>query len=41
MADPFVVADAVLLVSELVGNALRHAGQPAALLLLQPRPPAD
>ncbi|MEE1783509.1 ATP-binding protein [Streptomyces sp. SP17BM10] len=31
--DPMVVADAVLLVSELVGNALRHAGSPGDLLL--------
>ncbi|MGW3041981.1 ATP-binding protein [Kitasatospora sp. NPDC001159] len=33
--DPVVVADAVLLVSELVGNALRHAGEPGALLLVR------
>jgi anti-sigma regulatory factor (Ser/Thr protein kinase) len=33
--DPFVVADAVLVVSELVGNALRHAGEPGALLLVR------
>lgn len=30
---PLVVADAVLLVSELVGNAVRHAGGPGHLLL--------
>ncbi|MFG3224585.1 ATP-binding protein [Kitasatospora sp. NPDC048194] len=33
--DPLVIADAVLLVSELVGNALRHAGEPGALLLVR------
>ncbi|MFJ3788441.1 ATP-binding protein [Kitasatospora sp. NPDC090091] len=35
VADPSVVADAVLLVSELVGNAIRHAGQPGWLLLVR------
>ncbi|MFJ3221272.1 ATP-binding protein [Kitasatospora sp. NPDC086801] len=33
VTDPMVVADAVLLVSELVGNALRHTGEPGALFL--------
>ncbi len=35
VTDPVVVADAVLLVSELVGNALRHAGAPGALVLVR------
>ncbi|MBD0691785.1 ATP-binding protein [Streptomyces sp. CBMA123] len=35
VADPLVVADAVLLVSELVGNAVRHTGAPGALLLVR------
>ncbi|MFE6866648.1 ATP-binding protein [Kitasatospora sp. NPDC057692] len=30
-----VVADVVLLVSELIGNAVRHAGAPGALLLVR------
>ncbi|MFD7739772.1 ATP-binding protein, partial [Kitasatospora sp. NPDC059800] len=34
-ADPLLVADAVLLVSELVGNALRHGGEPGTLLLVR------
>ncbi|MFF4818537.1 ATP-binding protein [Kitasatospora sp. NPDC001309] len=34
-ADPRAVADAVLLVSELVGNALRHTGGSRALLLIR------
>ncbi|MFD7454870.1 ATP-binding protein [Kitasatospora sp. NPDC059827] len=34
-ADPRAVADAVLLVSELVGNAVRHTGRPRALLLIR------
>ncbi|MFJ8622038.1 ATP-binding protein [Kitasatospora sp. NPDC093550] len=33
--DPLVVADAVLLVSELVGNAQRHTAGPGALLLVR------
>ncbi|MFD4393555.1 ATP-binding protein [Kitasatospora sp. NPDC058478] len=35
VGDPLLVADAVLLVSELVGNALRHAGEPGTLLLIR------
>ncbi|MGW2374310.1 MULTISPECIES: ATP-binding protein [Kitasatospora] len=35
VADPLVVADAVLLVSELVGNAIRHTGAPDSLLLVR------
>ncbi|MFD5461878.1 ATP-binding protein [Kitasatospora sp. NPDC127059] len=35
VADPLVVADAVLLVSELVGNAVRHTGAPGALILVR------
>ncbi|WP_179853115.1 MULTISPECIES: ATP-binding protein [unclassified Streptomyces] len=35
VGDPLVVADAVLLVSELVGNAVRHTHGPGALLLLR------
>ncbi|MFI6154828.1 ATP-binding protein [Kitasatospora sp. NPDC051170] len=35
VADPLVVADAVLLVSELVGNAVRHTGAPRWLLLVR------
>ncbi|MET9400806.1 ATP-binding protein [Kitasatospora sp. NPDC002965] len=34
-ADPVVVGDAVLLVSEVVSNACRHAGTPHDLLLVQ------
>ncbi|WP_052707547.1 ATP-binding protein [Streptomyces rubellomurinus] len=33
--DSMVVADAVLLVSELVGNAVRHTGAPRWLLLIR------
>ncbi|MFE6489514.1 ATP-binding protein, partial [Streptomyces sp. NPDC057757] len=33
--SPVVVADAVLLVSELVGNALRHGGGPGDLVLVR------
>ncbi|MEU8516440.1 ATP-binding protein [Kitasatospora sp. NPDC048722] len=35
VTDPLVVADAVLLVSELVGNALRHGSEPGALVLVR------
>ncbi|MGA5820340.1 ATP-binding protein [Kitasatospora sp. NPDC094028] len=35
VADPLAVADAVLLVSELVANAVRHTGRPQALLLVR------
>ncbi|MFI9361419.1 ATP-binding protein [Kitasatospora sp. NPDC053057] len=35
VTDPRVVADAVLLVSELVGNAVRHTGAPSSLLLVR------
>ncbi|MFD0345246.1 ATP-binding protein [Kitasatospora aburaviensis] len=35
VADPSAVADATLLVSELVGNAIRHAGEPGWLLLVR------
>ncbi|MQS16848.1 ATP-binding protein [Streptomyces kaniharaensis] len=35
VADPTVVADAILLVSELAGNVLRHTSGPGALLLVR------
>ncbi|CAM5693277.1 hypothetical protein HS99_0016850 [Kitasatospora aureofaciens] len=35
VGDPCVVADAVLLVSEMVGNAIRHTGSPGSLLLVR------
>ncbi|MFJ9611616.1 ATP-binding protein [Kitasatospora sp. NPDC101176] len=35
VTDPMMVADAVLLVSELVGNAVRHTRGPRALLLIR------
>ncbi|MBV6696749.1 ATP-binding protein [Kitasatospora aureofaciens] len=35
VTDPVVVGDAVLLVSELVGNVVRHTGGPGALLLVR------
>ncbi|MFH9347673.1 ATP-binding protein [Kitasatospora sp. NPDC017646] len=37
VADSRMVADAVLLVSELVGNAVRHTGAPRSLLLVRCR----
>ncbi|MFF3071912.1 ATP-binding protein [Kitasatospora sp. NPDC057904] len=35
VADPIAVGDAALLVSELVGNAVRHTGRPGWLLLVR------
>ncbi|MFD9685021.1 ATP-binding protein [Kitasatospora sp. NPDC059146] len=35
VADPVVAVDAALLVAELVGNAVRHTGQPGWLLLVR------